>query len=567
MKKCAYFAVIVLIVLTGFIFQLSHIQEPLTGDASYFISLAREMSGVQDYPYLDLERGIGIWHPMLYQSILALIGRLFGPELLYFRIFGVLIYVVNTVLVGIITSRVSRDSFFSAIPALACALFALNPLAVSLGIHIDIDNSILTTAMLLFLLTFVSTDKTAPGRRIVLLSACFALALFCKLTTPLLLIGALFIYFACIGNYRDACLYCLGVLSIGAAMFMIGWLAMTQLSDYPFFSVFARIFHVFLEKMSASSGMMEGARFALSVVYFVTAPLLLVFAYITVRVALERKRHEEEPIIYIAIVGSLILIGYLFIGGLTYGVTKYQYPAVPMLAVVCACGLKRYMGLPVGNKYLMSIFGLLAASLAACLLVGDPILHLNYDYKYYLFIHRISGGFSDGFFTTILRDVSVYVLIPFAFFVGLAFLKRKSKAFSILLFFLVLNGIVFSLALYAQRITADYAVLYAYGGRGTREVWDMLAPGSRVFIGEGLICPPRITKAIEFVSPKRPDLSGDVIGSIEKTSPDYIVTGITIDTLSALDTVYGSDAFLGYVKGRYRRVEIGSYTVWVREGR
>jgi hypothetical protein len=205
-------------------------------------------------------------------------------------------------------------------------------------------------------------------------------------------------------------------------------------------------------------------------------------------------------------------------------------------------------------------------STAACLFVGDPILHLNYDYKYYLFTHRIPGGLADGFFTTIVRDASVYVLIPFAFFVVFLFLKRRSKAFSILLLFLVLNSIAFSLALYAERVTADYAVLYTYGGRGTREVWNMLAPGSRVFIGEGLIFPSRITKEITFVSPKRPDQIDDVIGSIEATNPDYIVTGITIDTLSALETVYGSDAFLGYVKGRYRRVEIGSYTVWVREG-
>ncbi len=566
-RKIFFLFVLVAIIAAGLAFQISHIHEFLTGDDSRFITLVREMLGIGDYQEFDLSRGIGIWHPMLYQSILALIGRLFGAELLYFRIFGIFVYIVNVVLVGVITARVSKSPFLSAIPALGCALFALNPLAVSLGVHIDIDNSILTTAILLFSVSLVSSVGAARGRRIVLISACFALALLCKLTTPPLLIGALFIYFACIGDYKDAWVYSLGVLVIGTAMFMVGWLAMTQALGYPFFSVFTRTLFVFLEKTSAAFGMMEHARLALCVIYFVTAPLLFVFIYMTARVVLDRKRHEEEPILYIAIMGSLILIGYLFIGGLTYGVTKYQYPAVPMLAVVCASGLKRYIRLPIGKPRLVIIFGLLAASLVACLLVGDPILHLNYDYKYYLFTHGISGGLADGFFTRIVRDASVYVVIPFVFFVALFFLNRKSKAFSILLLFLVLNSVAFSLALYAQRIHADYAVLYAYGGRGTREVWDMLAPGSRVFISEGIICPPRSTKEITFVSPQRPDRASDVIRSIEAANPDYIVTGITIDTLAALKTVYGSDAFLGYVEGRYRRVEVGSYTVWVREGR
>jgi hypothetical protein len=567
MKKGVYLAAILCVILAGVFFQLCHVREPLTGDGSFFIGLVDEMLGVRDYAYIDLPHGLGIWHPMLYQLILALIGRVFGPELLYFRIFGMVLFVANTLLVCAVASRVSERPFFSAVPAMACALFALNPLGVSLGIHIDIDNSILTTAMLLFLLAFVSTTETPAVKRIPLLSACFALTLLAKLTTPLVLIAALFIYFSLSGSWRRAVSYSAGVFVLGTAIFSAVWLVISRAMGYPFLSVFTRIVSVFFEKAAASPGMMERGRLALSVLYFITPPLLLLFAYVTARVILDREKDTERPIVYVAIVGALILIGYFFVGGLTYGVTKYQYPAVPMLAVVCAAGVARYTGPPAGNGHAIVIFGAAAVSAVLCFLVGDPILHLNYDYKYYLLVHRISAGIADGFFPTVAADVSVYLLLSLIAFVVLVFCNGKSKLLSTALIFLLVNTIAISLALYAKRIDTDYAVLYAYGARGTQDVVEKIEPGSRVFISEGMICPPLRVAEVSFVNPGRPDRAEDVIASLTSADPDYIVTGITIDTLTTLTAVYGGAPFLEYVKGRYRRVEIGSYVVWIKNGR
>ena len=560
-KKALALALLLAAIGLALAFQVSHLKEPLTGDASYFISLQKEMSGKGDFPEIDLGRGLGLWHPMLYQYCLAAVGRLFGPELLYDRIFGMILFIVDCVLVLLIAAGVIGGPTRSLATAAAVSLFALSPLGIIGAVHIEIDNTVLTTLLLLYTWCFIRSEGTSPIKRLPVLSGVFAVLLLCKLTTPLAVIGAAFLTYTLQRRYRDALYYSFGVLIVGGLLFLAAWYLATRALDLPFDTVFVRLVSAATGKADTLFRPLDLMRLILTVLFCLTPSMIFLWLFVTIKTITDKDKGERSGVTFVALLSLIITVTYLFIGGLTYGVPKYHYPAIPLAAIVVAWGIKQYAAPPsrVGAVVLAGV-SLLAAGIM--ILAGDPILHLNYDYKEYLLAHQVGPGISDGFFPFIFRDILVFIGPALFLLIGLV---TGTKYRERIVWLLLVLAFSMSLSQYVVRFSESYNVIYAYGGRGGDEVLETIRPGSMVLIAEGYIIPAVSNKTISFAHPhmlKGFSSAEELVRIVDEIHPDYILTGITIDSQKTLHDIFESRVFLDSMETRYTRHRIGSYFLW-----
>lgn len=550
------------VLAVALIFQMFSISEPITGDASLFSSLQREMVGEIDSHEIDLKVGVSIWHPMLYQNILFLIGKTIGTDLVYARFFGIFCFILNCLLIFSITSLLfenRRERDYASV--LSVSLYALNPLGLQLAMHIDIDNSVLSTVLLLNVLCFLKISNKLTLRNTLLAALCFSLSLWCKLTTPLLLPPAFFLYFLFQKKYRQAFLFPSAVFLIGGAVFFSTWVFYCSLFDFPHMDVFYRIVRVFLGQKGASLDLNSLSRLFLTVSYWFSPYLLILFGFVTLQQMLFYGfGKEKRRINFIILFGCMIFLTYFFIGELTYGVPKYHYPALPLIAIVISFFLVKYLIEMEGRHILF----LLISSLAIAVyffLIGDPLYHLNFEFKKFLFESNLPKTIHNDYLKVLLKDFGLYILliIPIAFFVFL--FPQRTKQFILLYFLSLTFGNYFGMDLLQAK--ANYNTIYSYGGTGTEELLTSIEGKSRVLLIEGAIY-TAFNRDIELYACNAKNKK-ELIYYVKRIKPDYLISGLSLNTLDQLQSIFQDRDFRNFMSQKYTYGEVGTYYYWKKD--
>jgi hypothetical protein len=137
-----------------------------------------------------------LWHPPLYIFSLGFVYWMFGSGEISGRMFGVACQLVTAGLAADLARRLALSwgapvaNAVIAMP-LALALFLLAPLTVQSALVLDIDNTVLMLLITLFAWLVVRLPGAWSLRTIAWFSALYALSLWAKLTTPLVLLAAL----------------------------------------------------------------------------------------------------------------------------------------------------------------------------------------------------------------------------------------------------------------------------------------------------------------------------------------------------------------------------------------
>jgi hypothetical protein len=136
-------------------------------------------------------------HPPLYTSLGSLSTQIFGYTPAAMRIPGGLSFVATLWLIPLACHGLTQDpTHASRAAVIGLVIYAIHPLALQGSLLLDIDNTIFTPAMLLFVIALSRTEAWPPYQRIVAVGLSFALMLWTKLLpTPLLItISTLLIY-------------------------------------------------------------------------------------------------------------------------------------------------------------------------------------------------------------------------------------------------------------------------------------------------------------------------------------------------------------------------------------
>jgi hypothetical protein len=162
----------------------------------------------------------GMWHPPLYLYSLAVTRSMFGPADWSLRIAGVAWFAATAV----VAWRVAG-------PFPLCILL-LAPLVAQGALYLDIDNTSLAFALILFGAAFVAAPRPHSARTVALLSAILFFAMWSKLTTPYIMLIAVLVFHGLNRNWRGL-LQTAAIGAIATAAFLGSYFLYCRLTGYP----------------------------------------------------------------------------------------------------------------------------------------------------------------------------------------------------------------------------------------------------------------------------------------------------------------------------------------------
>lgn len=281
----------------------------------------------------------------------------------------------------------------------------------------------------------------------------------------------------------------------------------------------------------------------LAVYYWFNPAFLLLCAlatFLLYRGGVAGRRQLVVP----AVLGWSTLAGYLFIGGVAYTIPKYQYTAIPLLALLAAAAIREFVRVP-RRAYLW--WGALIPPLAAYYYsLGDPFYRLLYGFRAYLWKQELGRQIPVEYLQVLAKDIAL-VAAPILAAAGAVLLIRKGDPLARLLFFLVPVMFAYNAGVGLRQAQADYTTTYNYGMKGAQAVLDQIHDGATVLLYEGGIVGPWSDKQIYFVQveERTPDA---VLAALKDPKIDYFVFGLAINTveqLAALERHEGLKAMLG----------------------
>lgn len=269
------------------------------------------------------ETRYGMWHPPLYMYSLAAAAAILPPTNWSLRLAGLLFLLATLLVAWRLTARLAPElpRITRAIP-LAIAL--LSPLVVEAALFLDIDGTVLCTALLLFLERWLAWRDRLTAPRVAALAALFALSLGAKLTTPFLALAAA-AFHALLDERRTRLTAALVVAgAAGTALFGAAYLAYCAAADYPA----GYMFDLYGTRRDQIGSGTSAAALALAVRWNLTwispALVLLIALYAGVRsgALLRGGKPEDADILWIfAAINAVLYVGVAAYWG------KYTAPA------------------------------------------------------------------------------------------------------------------------------------------------------------------------------------------------------------------------------------------------
>lgn len=503
-------------------------------------------------------------HPPLYLYTVAAFFRIFGIGDMQARLVGLAFFILNLVLVFALGKNLYPKNKLAT--PLALLFFGLSPLVVQGFSIIDIDQTLLTFTLTLFFYCFVRFEHLTTQKRIIFLSLSFFLVMCSKFSLLPMLIVSMMLYWGLKRNFLLRAMETAAIVLLGAGLFLLSWKLFCHYFHYNdyFLEPFIYTYRSFF-RLQAEGGLLEklaSAGIALLRISSWVSPFLLFLAFYVlgkqIRGLVKEMSVPEDFFLSIFVFGSFI--GYLFVGGLSYGFPKSQFPIMPALAVLLGGNLPLDSLDKNALKKLAVILCIIV--LGYLLLAGDIIYLINYSLKEAL-IYNFRLGFAKFILPFLLYIISPLLILGVihALFSSRALIHK-------FLFALVIATLASSLSLDIIQANADYLTTAEYGGRGKVRMLNflkgILREGDIVFSAPEIIYDLRSSKSV-FPYLEAWDSPEGFLAFIKEKKPKAIIYGIPLNTVGEFKRTLLHPGVLGLLKKEYRREDFGSYTVWIKE--
>ena len=540
--------------------------EPIMGDETNFVNAVWSVEDNASRNFLlHSDPEFALWHPPAYIHSIWVPVKVFGFSEVSVRLVGFFSFLISLIFIYLIAGRIFKGRANSrGIAAVACALFALNPLALRGSLLVDIDGTILNALLLCVIWALAGEQGAVPfGRRMLFYSVLFACALWSKLTSTSILIAALGLSYALEKDFkRLASIIAIGLL--GGVIFALSW----WLYAWAFHKNFAAIFKVFsfTKTFFARSG---SSRDILSLLRSVWAPFIwcspyfFALAYMSIRKVFRESAGERKMIHLrqLALCGLLILITYVFFGGVTHSFPKYHYPMVSMWVIPLAYLLVEKIALSKSSLWWA------LAVVTVCVwynvvAVGDPLYTLNYAWKEDIILN--GGRFASRIIAKEFLQIFLMMLtFPLAYL--LLRLRRGRESFVAALF---ISLLALNISLLFVQGRASYNTVYCYGAKGVREAAGFIRGNSDA--AQPIFAPFELA-LLTNKHPKTREVSSMVdnpqvfLNALEKYDVACVAYGITGNTVKQYKEVFNSDAVRVFLARNYKKHSFDAYTVWIKK--
>jgi hypothetical protein len=194
-----------------------------------------------------------IWHPPLYDYLLAGFVKLFGTSLLVWRLFGFTCFIINLILIYVLGKKIfEKNPKQQQMIFVLILLYVLSPLIFQQSLLMDTDNTIHTTMLILCTIFLYNALKKDSWKSYALFSIALAFFFLSKIITPVIFLGAVFVYLLMSKSWRKL-LYFI-TASIGGILIFLGiWYLYTFLTGLSFISIFTAIYSRVLAEFSIST--------------------------------------------------------------------------------------------------------------------------------------------------------------------------------------------------------------------------------------------------------------------------------------------------------------------------
>jgi hypothetical protein len=291
---------------------------------------------------------VGTYHPTLYINSLATFVKAFGYNETTVRFFGAGCTLAVAYLLVLILRQLTKKSELNE--TLLLALYLFNPYTLANTTLPDIDSTVLPVVLLLFIyfsLRYLLTNRDMSRRVVVILGGLFALTLWSKLTTPLIIPP----FLACLAlittkDYKKSLLFSLRVAALGAATFVVTYFMYCKLLDLSASYTYHFLVDSFT-KGTNSGGILTSVRRNLqytgSFAYWPTLPVFALFLVSFIGMMLDRTKDEKTRIKQLLLVtGLAVSVFYLALISPFGGFFKYPFPVFGLLLLNIVFFYDRY---------------------------------------------------------------------------------------------------------------------------------------------------------------------------------------------------------------------------------
>lgn len=405
---------------------------------------------------------VGIYHPTFYINSAAAFVRFFGFNEASMRMFGVICTLVSILLLVLLLRKFITKN--EKAETLLLALFLLNPFTLASTTLPDIDSTLLPVVILTFIyaaIVLVYKRQDASNKAILVLSTIFALSLWTKLTTPLILPPfLLLLHLISFDSYKKSIIFTTKVVVIGAVSFLLTYFLYTKALGLSFTYTFTFLLESFTKGTDSGStwgsiitNLTLGRKFLL----WMTIPILSIFG-ISAFTLLSRKnivQKNKDNLVIKLLIALCFFTTFFYIALIAPfgGFFKYPFPVFGLVMVTIV----------LYYHYVLRKIDFNPVYAVTSVLIGMVINHVYWKDSMFL----VNSRLFEGFYYTILFIVAVYLLVNLS--KGKLLYAAK---------YMVITGLFFSIGYQfnISRVQAikPYPTKYHYGQLGMDDTTSYL---------------------------------------------------------------------------------------------
>lgn len=415
-------------------------------------------------------------HPPAYILTLSLFCKIFGLNLTSVRLVGFASILIMALLIYFLSQKLfqkEKDSLL--ISLLGVFLYLSVPLIIQGSVFIDIDNTILPVSMAIFVIAYIHLYREMSAKRIIILGCLFALTLWVKITTSLILVPAIGIFYLLKRDFKEAIKSPILIFLIGAAIFLVTFsLHCIFIDSWKPFKAIPLVFSVALIKKPAGTfyfKLYTMSKAALRLSMWLS-PYLIFLWLISLKDSFKRicKGSTIISLDFLSVYSCLIFLGYLYFGG-SHVLSKYHIPMVFAVCILVVNSLKEALRDIRIKEGFFCIALILILGGYYIFIVKDIIYLANYKLKVALAFDNLNKN--DLLFFTFKQILFYFLPMPVVFYSVRAF-KSKLNLSKVILLTLFVLTISSNLGLDILQAKADYVTAEFYGTKGQQEVISFL---------------------------------------------------------------------------------------------
>lgn len=448
--------------------------------------------------------------------------------------------------------------------SLAVFIYACNPMVIQGSLIVDIDNTILTTFMMLIIYCFVRVRDCLDAKNIVLLCLLYSLALWSKLTLPPLIILSMLLFFIFNEDSKSNLYKTIIVFFAGSTIFLCSWWVVSYLEGLPFLHPLVYFLKSFTGQMHESMkyNKILFVRRIIRLGLWIS-PILIIFIFL---LCIERikgfLKNRRLEIFDLSLIYSIsIFIGYIVVGGLLFGFPKYHYPMMPVLsAVISVYIINNISSFSKKNFYLLIVIVLIGI-IYNIVFVGDILYELSFVLRKIVVENPLE-------ISKVLQSIIYRLLYLVLFFVVVLFLLRKYTDWNNLkttfIISLAITLISSSIALDIIQAKSPYLTRYCYGESGTWELIEYLKKNK----GEDGVTVATRDISYYLGEPLLPDAVWYNPEKFLKKIQDHkvvnVVYSIAHNDIRQFKSTIHKPELKKILQRDFIKKTIGTYTVWTR---